>query len=54
MNRIAISPLSTEELYDVTGGDDAWYYLFYAMGWFAHAYTDNYAEMTSAIGNGRR
>jgi hypothetical protein len=49
-----IQVLTLEELIGVEGGQTAWYYLGFGLGYFAHAYYDNWAEMTNGMGTNMR
>ena len=54
MKTVAIAPLSLNEMYEINAGEVTWYYIFYGLGWVAHAYTEEQLKITNAIGNGRR
>jgi bacteriocin-like protein len=52
--KLNMQELTSDELAEVNGGESVFYYIAYGFGYCAHAYTDNWASMTTALGTNMR
>lgn len=53
-NCVEIRELNSDELIEIDAGKTIFYYLGFGFGYFAHAYTDNWASMTEGMGTNMR